>query len=120
LNPVLIPDTILIDHDSQGAAPDAKFTKLATRTNGARAGGSKIMATASKGHIVAVPEGSVPPKGATDIPKGIKVSASALIKATSKVKILRELTVLLPPPLLPPTMLSNAFLGIAPTFSTRV
>jgi len=44
------------------------------------------MATASKGHIVAVPEGSAPPMGATDIPKGIKVSASALIKATSKAR----------------------------------
>lgn len=54
------------------------------------------MATASKGHIVAVPEGSVPPTGATEIPKGIKISAAALIKATSKVTTLREFAILLP------------------------
>jgi hypothetical protein len=39
----------------------------------------------ASGHIVAVPDGVDPPKGAISIPKGIKMNASDLMKATKEV-----------------------------------
>ena len=43
------------------------------------------------GHIVAVPDGVEPPKGAVSIPKGIKMKASDLMKATKEVSRLVSL-----------------------------
>jgi hypothetical protein len=41
----------------------------------------------ASGHIVAVPDGVDPPKGAISIPKGIKMKASDLMKATKEVSV---------------------------------
>ena len=51
-----------------------------------------VLGASKVGHVVAVPEGAVPPKGSISIPKGLKMNAKDLIEATRQVSELLAAT----------------------------